>query len=308
VKAYVAVTDRHWFRFLCDRPGLDEVNFWQSGGTRQFRVLAVGQPFLFKLHYPEHAIVGGGYFRHASLLPTSLAWEAFGEKNGAPSLAHMRERIERYRRVPADPRQDYVIGCIILQDPFFLPESQWIAPPADFQRTIVQGKSYDLGSGAGRHLWEAVRARLRRQPMPMPLGGEASRVGYGKPVLVRPRLGQGTFRVLVTDTYRRQCAVTGERTLPVLEAAHIRPVAAGGEHRLDNGLLLRSDLHTLFDRGYLAVSRQLRVLVSRRLKADFDNGEHYRQFAGQPIWVPEAPEARPHPEFLEWHRDTVFCG
>ncbi len=218
-----------------------------------------------------------------------------------------RERLPRYRRVPADPREDYVVGCIILQDPFFLPESQWIAPPADFQRQIVQGKSYDLTSGVGRQLWEAVRDRLR-QPMPMRRGGEASPALYGDPVLVRPRLGQGTFRVLVTDTYRRRCAVTGERTLPVLEAAHIRPVAAGGDHRLDNGLLLRSDLHTLFDRGYLAVSRELRLLVSRRLKADFDNGEHYRQFAGQPVWVPERPEARPRPEFLEWHRDTVFRG
>ena len=44
---------------------------------------------------------------------------------------------------------------------------------------------------------------------------------YGDPVLVRPRLGQGTFRVLVTDNYRRRCAVTGEKALPVLDAAHI---------------------------------------------------------------------------------------
>ena len=49
-------------------------------------------------------------------------------------------------------------------------------------------------------------------------------------ILPGPRLGQGGFRVLVTDTYRRRCAVTGERTLPVLQAAHIRPVTAGGLH------------------------------------------------------------------------------
>jgi putative restriction endonuclease len=308
VKAYVAVTDRDWFRFLRERPDLDEVNFWQPGGTRQFRVLAVGQPFLFKLHYPNHAIVGGGYFRHASLVPTSLAWEAFGEKNGAPSLTEMRRRIERYRRVAADPRQDYVVGCILLQDPFFFPESQWIAPPADFHRNIVQGKGYDLASGEGRTLWAAVRELLRHLPSPSFTGGESGRSVYGAPVLVRPRLGQGTFRVLVTDTYQRRCAVTGERALPVLEAAHIRPVAEGGDHRLDNGLLLRSDIHTLFDRGYLTLSSRLRVLVSRRLKADFDNGEHYRQFAGQAVWVPEGQDSRPRQEFLEWHRDAVFRG
>lgn len=66
------------------------------------------------------------------------------------------------------------------------------------------------------------------------------------PQIVRPRLGQGAFRIVVTDTYERRCAVTGERTLPVLEAAHIKSYADGGAHDITNGLLLRSDLHTLF--------------------------------------------------------------
>lgn len=55
---------------------------------------------------------------------------------------------------------------------------------------------------------------------------------FGAPHLIRPRLGQGAFRVLVTDVYGRKCAVTGERTLPALEAAHIRPYAEGGRTKL----------------------------------------------------------------------------
>lgn len=78
---------------------------------------------------------------------------------------------------------------------------------------------------------------------------ESAPTMFGEPILIRPRLGQGSFRVLVTETYERRCAVTGEKVLPVLEAAHIHPVAADGVHRIDNGLLLRSDLHTLFDKG-----------------------------------------------------------
>ena len=74
---------------------------------------------------------------------------------------------------------------------------------------------------------------------------------FGDPTLIRQRLGQGTFRVLVTDTYERRCAITRERTLPTLEAAHILPVGEGGRHRVDNGLLFRSDVHRLFDAGYL---------------------------------------------------------
>jgi predicted restriction endonuclease len=68
---------------------------------------------------------------------------------------------------------------------------------------------------------------------------------FGEPHLIRPRLGQGAFRVLVTDIYQRRCAVTQERTLPALEAAHIRPYGDGGEHEARNGLLLRRDIHSL---------------------------------------------------------------
>lgn len=305
MKAWVAVTDNDWYRFLRQRPHLEEVNFWQPGGSRVFRTIGVGHPFLFKLHAPENFIAGGGFFTHASLLPSSLAWETFGEKNGAASLEEMRRRVERYRPKRRDPRKDYTIGCILLQDPFFFEEGDWIPAPEDFHPNIVQGKSYDLASPSGKALWEAIRLRLRREVVER---GRRELEGpmFGKPVAVRQRLGQGTFRVWVTDIYRRQCAVTREKALPVLEAAHIKPVAQGGLHRIDNGLLLRTDVHALFDRGYVTVTPDYKFRVSRRLKDDFDNGEYYRQFQGGKLWLPPSAEDKPQREFLEWHGDTVF--
>lgn len=71
---------------------------------------------------------------------------------------------------------------------------------------------------------------------------------YGEPTLIRPRLGQGAFRASVTSVYQHRCALTGERTLPILDAAHIRPYDQGGEHEVTNGLLLRTDIHRLFDK------------------------------------------------------------
>ena len=306
MRAFVAVTDKDWYEFLVGRPDLDEVNFWQPGGNRAFRALNPGEPFLFKLHYPDNAIVGGGFFAHASLVEASLAWDAFREKNGAPSYPEMRHRIERYRRAPADPRATYQIGCIILVEPFFWPQRDWILAPADFSRNIVQGKGYDLASTGGSRLWQQVMERLR--------AGRAGRVAEPdeavrrQPVEVLQRLGQGAFRILITDAYERRCAITREKALPVLEAAHIRPVADGGSHRLSNGLLLRSDVHTLFDRGYITVTRDHRVRVSRRLKTDFDNGEHYYRLEGSALWVPQSSEAQPRGDLLEWHLDTVFRG
>src|SRR5205814_9158967 len=101
MKAFVGVTDGDWFEFLSSRVDLEEVNFWQPGGKTHFRALKEGELFLFKLHSPDNYIVGGGLFVHSTLLPVSVAWDAFEAANGVPSLAEMRARVEFYRRRPA---------------------------------------------------------------------------------------------------------------------------------------------------------------------------------------------------------------
>jgi putative restriction endonuclease len=121
-------------------------------------------------------------------------------------------------------------------------------------------------------------------------------------MLVRPRLGQGAFRLIVTDVYDRRCAMTGERTLPVLEAAHIKPYGLGGPHQPENGLLLRSDLHTLFDQGYMTVdANELKVVVSGRIREEFENGRDYCQPQGRPIRLPHDASGLPLREYLEFH-------
>jgi putative restriction endonuclease len=308
MNAFVAVTDNEWFRHLRSLSEVDEVNFWRPSG-RRFQALQPGEVLLFKLHAPESAIAGGGFFAHSTLLPTSIAWETFGEKNGAASIDEMRARIERYRRVPPSG-EEYEIGCIILEQPFFFEEHDWFPPPPDFASNTQVGKVYDLRREPhGTKLWEQVQFRLLAMELePQFEQPEEERPMFGEPIAVRPRLGQGGFRVLVTDTYERRCAVTGERVLPVLEAAHVKPVAQGGTHRVENGLLLRMDLHKLFDRGYVTVTPDHRLRVSRHLREDFHNGEHYRQLDGSEIWVPRLRKERPNPAFLEWHADMVFRG
>jgi len=306
MKTYIAVTDDDWYAFLSGRPDLDEINFWRPGGNASFRALKPGELFLFKLHAPRNYIVGGGIFGHFSMLPVSLAWETFRERNGAPDLKELRRRIARHRTARAPSDEDYSIGCILLEQPFFLPRGQWIPAPEDLI-LYGPGKTYDLTSESGRALLERLREVLKSLPQKLTLIAEDTDL-HGEPMLVVPRLGQGTFRILVIDTYQRRCAVTREKVLPVLEAAHIKPVSEGGQHQVDNGLLLRSDVHTLFDRGYVTVDADFQFRVSRRLKADFDNGEHYFQLQGKKIWVPSHVRDQPNREFLEWHADTVFLG
>jgi putative restriction endonuclease len=303
IKAYVGVTDRKWFDLLRSQPSIDEVNFWQPSGGRNFQAIRPGELFLFKLHRPDDFIVGGGIFAHFSLLPISLAWEAFQVGNGALDLFEMRTRVEKYRRVPPSAHDDYTIGCILLEQPFFLPREQWIPIPQDWSPNIVQGKTYDLTVEPGRTIWTKLQTRQESTTSSVVRETEAA---FGEPVLVQPRLGQGAFRILVTDGYERRCAFTGERTLPVLDAAHIRPFSQIKEHRLDNGLLLRKDLHALFDRGYMTVTPTLKIEVSKRIKEEFSNGREYYRLHGQEMRPPAVRHMFPSSDSLVWHNEKMF--
>ncbi len=192
-----------------------------------------------------------------------------------------------------------------MEQPTFFSVGSWVREPRDWRPNIVQGRTLDLSTGEGRRIWTDVMDRIGRRKIAEP-APEGAR--YGTEVVIQPRLGQGTFRVLVTDVYRRRCAVTGERTLPVLEAAHVRPYAEGGRHELTNGIFLRSDRHTLFDRGYVTITPDYRLEVSRRIRDEFENGRDYYALHGRDVRVPAAPDQRPAPILLDWHNTQRFKG
>ena len=112
----------------------------------------------------------------------------------------------------------------------------------------------------------------------------------------------------VLDAYGRACAVTGEHSLPVLDAAHIVSYADGGLHEVSNGVALRSDLHRLFDRGYVTIDQDHKFVVGKRLKDDFDNGRTYYQLSGRPVHLPGVESRRPAVSALAWHREHSFLG
>jgi putative restriction endonuclease len=271
-------------------------------------VLRRGEPLLFKLKHPVNAIAGGGFFESYTELPISLAWDAFGVKNGAASLQAVRERIVRLRHGRTEWYEDFQIGCILLVEPFFFPEELWIPQPEDFSRNIVRGRRYDLTTPIGARLWHEVTERLQAAPDVTWTAGGTIPGGYGDPSIIRRRLGQGTFQIGVLDAYGRQCAITREKALPALEAAHIRPFSLIARHDIRNGLLLRSDVHRLFDKGYMTVTPEHRVEASRRMREDFNDGENYMRLHGGVVWVPQTPDLRPDPETLRWHNENVFKG
>lgn len=284
-----------------------------TSGNRTAAALSVRSsraPFFFKLRAPFKQIAGFGFFERFESLPAWLAWECFGEMNGAPDFETMVDRIVRLRGDGDALTGDFKIGCIMVTAPVFFSSDEWVDAPSDWAKSgIQQGKTYALDSGEGNRVLQDCLQRAQsgdRYWNVDRVAEDAPR--YGAPMEVRPRLGQGLFSLAVRDAYHGACAVTGEHSAPVLEAAHIVPYGRGGEHRVDNGLLLRSDLHRLYDRGYVTVTPDFEFRVGDSLREDYNNGRSYYALSGSRIVLPQDVALHPSRERLEWHAQTVFRG
>lgn len=307
VRAYVGVTDHHWYKFLAERKDLSEVNFWRPRDKRRFGVISPGEFFFFKTHAPDSLIVGGGLLVDWELLPLSAAWEFYGPGNGAGSLDELRALIggrEGLRR-----NEDPEIGCILLRDvTFFPPGTSMALPLGMWSSGIQQGKYFDITETPFASFFDILTARVVSATVELDLSDPSWK--HSGPMfreqVQKVRMGQGAFQARVLNAYKRRCAITGTKIWPALQAAHILPVTKGGEHRIDNGLLLRSDVHAMFDHGYLAVDPSYRLVVSPRLRDEFGNGEQFYAKDREVISLPDRKPDRPLREFLEWHLDTVF--
>ena len=114
------------------------------------------------------------------------------------------------------------------------------------------------------------------------------------------RRGQAKFRKALLNAYERQCAVTGCTIEDVLEAAHIIPYKGGHTNRCNNGLLLRADIHSLFDLGLLWVNREMKVQVADALQRT-----EYGKLQGKVLRPPTDTASSPHPKHLERHAQVA---
>ncbi len=312
MRFYLGVTDSDWFRKLrALQP--EDVNFWQPSG-RRLTGLEPGEPFLFKMKAPYDRKIGGvGFFSTFAAFPLGIAWDAFDLRNGCADKNELREKIVRYREknhVAPDPL--LTIGCIILTDPVFFRDDEMPPIPADWDDHTVTGKFYSMREGLGARTWEAIQERLEarrfmERPAEESAFTETSADPQWRDVISRVRVGQGAFRLMVTEAYKRACSITGDHTLPVLEAAHIKPFSASGPHAVSNGLLLRADLHKLYDEGYLTITEDYHVEISPALREEFHNGRIYYELHGKRLAsLPERPLELPGRDYLRWHNVNVY--
>ncbi len=290
----IANTDPDWLAYL-KATAPREVNFWRPGAppTR----VAPGTPWFYKLRGTKQ-IVGCGFFAAYSVMPLKMAWETFGQANGARNFESFVRIIAALRRDPTSAITE--IGCAALVDPIYF------SSPVEYDRMYGPMLSGDTRDADGARLWKSLTRAVSRSQAEHGVSSFALPGGRGAPTLIRPRLGQSSFRTAVLSAYGRRCTITGERTFPVLEAAHIRPFADTEAHDVRNGLLMRSDLHSLFDAGLVTVQSDFRVHVSSQIRERYENGRDYYALEGRVIRLPTNEHERPLREYLDHHSSSIF--
>jgi putative restriction endonuclease len=156
---YLGVTNNEWFDFLRQR-NREDVNFWQPGGNLAFKRLSRWEPFLFKLKSPRNLIGGIAFFSSHSFLPLSMAWEVFGERNGCQSFQRFKKMILDNRIQKNNPNP--TIGCIILTNPIFFDQKDWLPVPIDWALSIQQGKTYSTETEIGNGFWQRINILIQK--------------------------------------------------------------------------------------------------------------------------------------------------
>lgn len=312
---FIANTDRAWFDFLSSRATdgrVDEVNFWLPKAKRPPKALLPGEPIFFRLKKPDYAIAGYGFYASFAVLDLNTAWLTFGWKNGDPDKLRFFERIGGYRGVDllAPSVRASSIGCMVLRNATFWPEARWIpwGEAEGWAPNIVQGKT-ERDPARQVLLQSAIEAD--QAGVPDDLSDAFFPLDVDERTLVLRELadreGQGAFRLRLLRAYRNQCAITGEHTVPVLDAAHIQPYLGPRSNHIQNGILLTKEFHTLFDQGHVGITPDYEVRVSEQLREEWQNGRRYYPYDEKRLVIlPEDPELRPSRDALAWHHEKVF--
>lgn len=154
-----------------------------------------------------------------------------------------------------------------------------------------------------------IRNRIKNQTFEQTLQIESQKAGLDKMAYVKQRVNQNAFRAMILNNYDSRCAITGIAIPELLVASHIIPWAVNEKERLnpENGICLSSLYDRAFDKGFISVDKNNRIILADKLKIYEGEGffnTHFSSIENHPIRLPE--EHLPNPVFLEWHRDCVF--
>lgn len=294
----ISPTDEEWFSLLKSYQYLDRINFW-TPTPWNIKSLKSGDRLYFMLKAPIRKI--GGYAEVVKYENMSInkAWDTFGLGNGVKGLEEFILRTTKYKGKRSNKEnldQNPVIGCIELKEAVFFEPNKYITPGdlgVSFPNQVVKIKCFQ---GEFLNLGEET---VDLPTSPFSLVG--SRNENRKFREVNQRVGQESFRRAIFKAYDNSCAITGESCKDLLQAAHIQPYKDENSNHVQNGILLRIDLHRLFDTGLITIDTDYRI----RFSSIFQSNE-YRKYEGKKICLPNHKQQYPSLQALEYNNKYKF--
>jgi len=187
-------------------------------------------------------------------------------------------------------------------------EDKWIAGSIEVLRAIIEKKTIDEGAliSASGTTTPSVAHPLTQEELAVIESNEfdATTTAQIRQRVIRSitiRRGQPMFRKNLLTLYSSRCAISQYDSEEALEAAHIVPISEDGNHSSQNGLLLRADLHTLFDLQLISIDpKSLTVVVGATLESTV-----YNKYSGRVAALPLAMLDRPSSINLQQHLDQL---
>lgn len=219
--------------------------------------------------------------------------------------AHVTDYLEFDRAVPFKDGEFYYEGGLRRRD--------GATSKGAFGRAVrnISDLEYDLILKAGfvRTLVESGTS----SEVPSALGLEEEAKPFERPIvemIVARPFRDAAFAVSVKTAYANTCAMTGLQIVngggrAEVQAAHIRPVAAGGSDSVRNGLALSGTMHWMFDRGLVSVDDNLTILIAAR---HLPSAVTRLLREDRKLAVPNRRETSPHTSHLRYHRENIFKG
>lgn len=275
----ISPTDINWFYYLRDNNFNAEVNFW-TPTPWNIKGLKIGDNFYFMLKSPIRLIGGYGEFVEYKNLTAEKAWNYYGFRNGRNSKELFISSIQKY--IDANSKKfgkskintsTYEIGCIILKNCQFWDDAEFQQleeKNIKFSNQIVKLKYFDDSLDFLKTSNEVDSFGI--------INGMREKIK----ILTNTRIGQAKFKSSILKAYDGKCCVTGDETPELLEASHIQPYISTHSNHTQNGILLRIDIHRLFDTGLLYIDEDYIVHVSLNLTNEF-----YHKFSGTKINLPK---------------------
>lgn len=288
----ISNTDETWFEYLKLNELNSFVNFW-TPTPWNVKTVKKGSRFYFMLKSPIRKIGGFGEFYEYKNLSVEKAWIEFGYRNGKNNKEEFISSIQKYidkNSTKFGGKEidvlTYEIGCIVLNNCEYWDKDKYIDladSNINFPTTIVKYKCFDEYDYLKISSSETLEFQIVNE----------ERQNLNK-VLVNSRKGQGTFKGKVLRAYDNKCCVTGETIPELLEAAHIQEYRSQSSNHIRNGLLLRVDIHRLYDNGLIYIDKDYIIHVSHKI-----TDTPYYQFNGKMISLPIDSYDYPSKEALE---------